>query len=80
MKLGHSLTPSTKINSKWFKDQNIRRDSIEENVGKTFPDVNLSNIFLAGSSKAKKSKSKNKQIGPTQKLLHSKEIINKLKR
>ena len=54
MKLEHTLTPSTQINSKWFKGQNLRRDNIEENVGKTFPDVNLSNIFLDGSPKAKK--------------------------
>ena len=56
IKLEHTLTAYIKINSKWLKDLNISHDAInlvEENVGKTFSDINCSNLFLDQSPKAK---------------------------
>ena len=49
VKLEHTLTPCTKINSKCLKILNIRQDSItllEENISKTFSDINHK-IFLS---------------------------------
>ena len=64
MKLEHTHTPCTIINSKSLKDLNIRQETIkllEENIGETFSDINITNVFLGQSPKAVEIKTKIKQ-------------------
>ena len=61
MKLKHSLTPYTKLNSTWITDLNVRLDTIElleENIRRALFYINCSNIFLDLSPRTKAIKAK----------------------
>ena len=61
MKLDHSLSPYTKINSKWMKHLNVRQDSIkilEENTGNTLFEPSHSNFLQDTSMKARETEAK----------------------
>ena len=61
MKLEHSLTSYTKINSKWIKDLNGRPDTIkllEENIDRTLLDINRSKICFDPPPRVIKIKTK----------------------
>ena len=61
MKIEHSLTPYTKVNSKWIKDLNVRLDTIkllEEKIGRTPFDINLNSIYFMPSPRVVETKIK----------------------
>ena len=85
MQLEHSLTPYTKINSKWIRDLSVRPDTIkllEENIGRTLFDINHSNIFFDPLPRVLEIKTKiNKwDLTKLKNFCTAKETINKTKR
>ena len=61
MKLEYSLTPYTKINSKWIKDINVRPETIkllEENIGTTLNDINQIKILYDPTPRVMEIKTK----------------------
>ena len=85
MKLEHSPTPYTKINSKWIKDLDIRPDTIkllEENIGQTLSHINDSNIFSDPPLRVltRKTKINKWDLLKLQSFCTAKETLNNTKR
>ena len=83
MKLGHFLTPHTKINSKWINDLNVRPETIkllEENIGRTLDDINQSKILNDPPSRVMEIKTKVSKWDLIKLRRKAKETISKVKR
>ena len=85
MKLEHFLTPYTKRNSKWIKDQNLRPETVkllEENIGRTLNDINQSKIFYDPPPRIMEIKTKiNKwDLIKLKSFYRAKDTTNKVKR
>ena len=80
-----TLSPYTKINSKWLRDLNARHDTIKllkEYIGKTFSNINCINVFLRLLSQGDRNKNENKLMDLIKLISFctAKETMNKMKR
>ena len=85
MKLEHSLMPYTKTNSRWIKDLNVRKDTIElleENIGRTLYDIYRSKVLFDPPPREMEIKTKiNKwDLMKLKSFCTTKETINKTRR
>ena len=85
MKSEYSVTPYSKINSKWIKDLNVRLHTIkllEENIGRTLFDIKHSNIVLDPPPRVMKIKIRINKWDPVKRksFCTAKETINKMKK
>ena len=63
MKLDHLLIPSTRMNSKWIKDLNVKLEiikTLEESIGNKILDIHCISIFSDISAWVRETKEKNK--------------------
>ena len=85
MKIEHSLTLYTKVNSKWIKDLNIRPDTIKllkENTGRTLYDINHRKILFDPPPREMEIKRKTNKwdLMKLKSFFTAKETINKTSR
>ena len=85
MRLEHFIIPYKKINSKCIKDLNVRPENIkllEENIGRTFGDINQSKILYDPLSTVTKIKTKVNKWDPIKfkSFRTAKETISQVKR
>jgi len=83
MKLEHTFTPYTKVNSKRLKDLNKKKHhKAPKSIGKTFSDISHTNVFLDQFLKVIEIKAKTNKwdLSKFISFCTAMETINKMKR